>query len=375
MWMNQPSKHQEELAVEMRQQGVNLLVVYVSPLRKERAAIGWAVHTDAQETRVLSNRYAFREAMTLVRDHRQSVHIVNGIWAEPVCFVVLVYCFFSRIPACVYSEAPTSTVRESWSGPLKRALQKLLTQFFAKRMSLLAISWLAERAFLGLGFPPSKIYRFGYFENPPPVSSEVQISSPEILYVGRLVKGKGIELLIEASKPLLRENPSLRLRIVGGGVMEPELRRLAQASEVAGQIVFSGVIPSHSVPECLRGAEMLVLPSEEDGWGIVINQALQAGTPVVLSDSCGAAELVVNGVNGYIFRTGDANHLSGCIRAVLNRSDPQKMRVAAKRSGDAVSAEEVAPYLRECLEHMLGMRAEKPVPKWILNPKPSPADI
>lgn len=373
--MNQPSRHQEDLAAEMRRLGVSFEVIYVSPLRKERREIGWEITGDLPGTKFLSSRYAFFEAVKFVQDHRRSIHIVNGIWAEPALFVVLAVCFLRRIPSCIYSEAPTSMVRMSWSSRLKRPLQMLLTRLLGRRMSLLAISWLAERAFLRLGFPPSKIYRFGYFENPSQLRPEVRASSKEILYVGRLVKGKGVELLIEAAKPLLGADPSLRLRIVGGGVLEPELRKLAETASLRGQIVFSGVLPSHSVPKSLKDAELLVLPSEEDGWGMVINHALQAGTPVIVSDSCGGAELVSNGLNGYIFRTGDASQLTRCIRAVLHQSDPQEMRVAARKSGETISAKEAARYLRECLEHMSGLRTDRPFAKWILSARPEPADI
>lgn len=377
MWMNQPSRHQEDLAAEMRRLGVSVTVIYASPLRKERKEIGWEVHASARRTRFLSSRYAFLEVMKLVRQHPSSIHIVNGIWAESAFFVAIAVCFLQRIPCCIYSEAPTSMVRAGWSRRFRRPIQAMLTRLFARRMWLLAISWISERAFSRLGFSRARIYRFGYFENPSDRPTEPSALSvfPEILYLGRLVRGKGIELLIEAAAPLLRENPRLHLRIVGGGVMEEEFRRTVQAFGLESQILFSGVVTSPSVPALMTAATMLVLPSEEDGWGIVVNQALQAGTPVVVSDSCGAAELVANGVNGYIFRTGDRDQLSGCLSSVLENPYPQRMRAAAEEAGRAVSAKEAAPYLLDCLEHMLGLRSEKPLPKWILNPRPRPADI
>lgn len=377
MWMNQPSRHQEDLAAEMRRLGVNFETIYASRLRKDRKEIGWEVDANAPGTKFLSNRYAFLEAAKLVHQHRRSIHIVNGIWAEPVLFVVLIVCFLRRIPCCIYSEAPTTMVRHNWSRRFKRPVQTLLTRILAKRMWLLAISWISERAFLRFGFAGARIYRFGYFENPP--DSLTGTSEPsafqEILYVGRLVRGKGIELLIEAAALLLREDAGLHLRIVGGGVMERDLRLAAKALGLESQILFSGVVASRSVPARMTAATVLVLPSEEDGWGIVINQALQAGTPVVVSDSCGAAELVANGVNGYIFRTGDKDHLTQCLRMALENPEPQKMRAAAAEAGRAVSAKDAAPYLLDSLEHMLGLRSEKPVPKWIMNPQPRPHDI
>jgi glycosyltransferase involved in cell wall biosynthesis len=293
--------------------------------------------------------------------------------------VVLAFAYLNKIPCCIYSEAPASTRPLTLSSRLKRPIQRLIVRLLRTRvLGVLAISWRAQRAFVSLGFPKSKIYRFGYFEKMPGLCT-TEVAAPEasreILYVGRLVKGKGLELLIEAGASLLQSDPRLRLRIIGGGVIEARLRRLIHEHRLESQTLFTGVVPSSSVPGFLQKAAMLVLPSEDDGWGIVINQALQAGTPAIVSDSCGAAELVANGMDGYIVRTGDRLHLAACMRAVLDHPHPEQMRVTARQAGCAASAECAAPYLLHCLEHMMGLRSDRPVPKWILNDEPKPAQL
>jgi glycosyltransferase involved in cell wall biosynthesis len=374
MWMNQPSPHQEQLSSELIAQGVKLKVVYASGLRRERKEIGWEVDSDPQSTIFLANRYSFRHALGILLGNRQSIHVINGIWAEPTFFVVLMFCCLLNIPCCVYSEAPASIGHSGLDAYCKRFFQRLIVRLIATRVTgLLAISWLAERAFVSLGFPEWKIHRFGYFEKMPSDRvSEINSGGNEILYVGRLVRGKGIEILIEAVAPLLRSNHRLRLRIIGGGEMEPELCEKVRKNAIAKQTAFTGVIPSSSVPGALQGTLMLVLPSDGDGWGIVVNQALQAGIPVVVSDASGAAELVANGVNGYVFQAGDMTGLQECIRAILDDDHPDHMRRRAREAGLVASAESAAPYLMQCLEHMLGQRADRPVPKWILNPDPKP---
>jgi len=380
MWMNQPSPHQQHLSSELLHRGANLTVVYVSRLRQERKEIGWEVDADnGPQTNFLTTRYSLWQALRLLLRYRQSIHVVNGIWAEPALFVVLAFACLLKVPCCIYSEAPASMVLPTWTSYLKRPLQYLIVRLLQKRVAgLLAISWLAERAFAALGFPESKMYRFGYFEKMPANKLDEAIPAAlttDIVYVGRLARGKGIELLIEAAAPLLRDDCQLRLRIVGGGALEPELRRLVSAFGLELQVVFTGVVPSRSVPGLLQGVLMLVLPSEADGWGIVVNQALQAGTPVIVSDSCGAAELVANGVDGYVFRTGDAQNLSACMRAIIDNSHPLRMRAMAEEAGLAASAERTAPYLLHCLEHMTGLRSDRPAPQWILNHDPQPAQL
>ena len=355
--------------------GTKLSVIYASGLRKERRDTGWKIDADAPWTRFLSSRYSFLEAVSILLRQRASIHVVNGIWAEPAFFVVLALCCLLKIPCCIYSEAPASMCVSTWTSRLKQPVQRLLVRMLANRVSgLLAISWLAVRAFIALGIPEVKIYRFGYFESmPQPKSTENISGCCDIVYVGRLVRGKGVELLIEAATAFLRKHPKLRLRIVGGGPSEAELRRLVAANRIETQVTFNGVVPSRSVPELLRSALMLVLPSESDGWGIVVNQALQAGTPVVVSDASGAAELVANGMNGYVFRTRDLAHLEHCISAIV--AEPGRMRAAAHSAGRAVSTEHAAPYLLQCLEHMLGLHRDRPVAGWILSEAPEPAQF
>ena len=376
MWMNQPSPHQDDLSAELIRQGAKLTVIYASRLRADRQQIGWEVDDLAPWALVLPSRFSFVEALRLLRRLCKAIHIVNGIWAEPVFFVVVLCCLLQRIRYCIYSEAPASMTTISFVAFLKRKVQRRIVRIVGRKADgLLAVSRLAEEAFAALGFPETKIYRFGYFENAQHVETTCGPQNSrrrEVMYVGRLVKEKGIELLIEAIVPLLREDASLRFVLVGGGELENELRNQVHAMGLDDQIAFRGVVRSRSVHSLLKQGIMLVLPSELDGWGIVVNQALQAGTPVVVSDSCGSAELVANGENGYIFQTGDASSLKECMRAVLHNSESRSMRDAAEGIGHIASAKVAAPYLLDCLKHMTGHSATRPIPPWIRNQNPSP---
>lgn len=376
--MNQPSAHQEDLSAELVARGADLRVVYASGLRKARKEIGWRVNADAPWITVLRSRLSFWRALSIAWRHRCWIHVVNGIWAEPAFFVVLAFCCLLGIPCCIYSEAPASAFASTWRAWFKKLPQRLIVWLIARRVAgLLAISGLAEQAFVSLGFPESKVYRFGYFEKMPKGEKDGIPDSKfrDIVYVGRLVKGKGLELLINASARFLQSDPQLRLKIVGGGPIESNLRKIAGTNGIEKQVVFTGVVSSNAVPGLLRNALMLVLPSEADGWGIVVNQALQAGTPVVVSNRSGAAELIANGVNGYVFRAGDRSNLQDCMRAIIDDPNPEQMRALARTAGQAASAENVAPYLLQCLQHMLGQCSDRPVPGWILNENPTPQEF
>lgn len=93
MWMNQPSPHHDHLPAELIRHAAKLTVIYASRLRGDRQQIGWEVEDLPLWASVLPSRFSFVEALRILRRHRKAIHIVNGIWAEPVFSHVSLYGF------------------------------------------------------------------------------------------------------------------------------------------------------------------------------------------------------------------------------------------------------------------------------------------
>lgn len=164
--MNQPSAHQEDLSTELTAHGADLRVVYASGLRKARKEIGWQVKADAPWVTVLRTRLSFWQALRIVWRRRRALHVVNGIWAEPAFFVVLVCCCLLGIPCCIYSEAPASAFVSTWKAWFKRLPQRLIVWLISPRVAgLLAISWLAANLDHA-GGQPDRDQRLGRFQCP-----------------------------------------------------------------------------------------------------------------------------------------------------------------------------------------------------------------
>jgi len=130
-------------------------------------------------------------------------------------------------------------------------------------------------------------------------------AAPErrLLYVGHLLEGKGVHLLLGALARWHRSNPnqSCELSIVGDGPMRKELEQLATVSGV--KVRFLGSVPFERLRSVYASADIFVFPTLSDTWGVVVNEALAAGMPVLGSQLSQAVnELVVDGRNGWIFR-------------------------------------------------------------------------
>lgn len=122
---------------------------------------------------------------------------------------------------------------------------------------------------------------------------EVRSRVEKFLYVGRLSPEKNLAFLIEQ----FRKFPDLTLNIVGFGPQESELKALA-----GDNIVFHGAVVNTELPTLYRKNDVFVLPSKSEPWGMVVEEALNNGVPVLVSNHVGCAEeIVVDGENGVVF--------------------------------------------------------------------------
>lgn len=148
----------------------------------------------------------------------------------------------------------------------------------------------------------------------------------QVLYVGRLVRYKRVDNLLRAFAEVVAKAPEARLIVIGNGPERAALERLA-VDLPRGRVVFRGTVPSHEeVARTFRESSLFVLPSELEGEGIVVKEAMAASLPVIAVDipTSGVLGLVKDGWNGLLVRPGDPLILA---KAILNLlSDPEKRK-------------------------------------------------
>lgn len=158
---------------------------------------------------------------------------------------------------------------------------------------------------------------------------------PVFLFCGQMIPRKGVDLLLNAFARLGRG----RLLLIG---READLPRLLAAlpSAARERVTYAGFQPPEALPGFFSQADVFVLPSRHDGWGVVVNQALGAGLPVICSDQVGAGhDLVENGVNGVKFRAGD----EGALLTAMQRFVDTPGRIAAFGEASRAKAREITP--------------------------------
>jgi len=141
-----------------------------------------------------------------------------------------------------------------------------------------------------------------------------------ILFVGRLVKYKGIEYLLKAMKTVIPAFKSICLLIVGDGPLKNKLEYLSSKMNLKSNIVFTGNVSSRILRNIYRIADLFVLPSisNSEGFGIVLIEAMAHAKPVIASNVGGIPHIVKNGFNGLLVAPRDFTELGNRIIDLLS---------------------------------------------------------
>jgi glycosyltransferase involved in cell wall biosynthesis len=139
-----------------------------------------------------------------------------------------------------------------------------------------------------------------------------------IYYVGRLVREKGVQVLIEAASKILAGCPDAKFVIAGTGPFEVFLRNQARDMGLGDKIMFTGYLSDEDRDLLYQIADAAVFPSLYEPFGIVALEAMASGTPLVVSDSGGLAEIVNHNEDGLYAITGSANSVADQILRILN---------------------------------------------------------
>ena len=164
-------------------------------------------------------------------------------------------------------------------------------------------------------------WRWGYFADKILFSKNCNktYSVIKILWAGRMLKWKRVDSLIRAIADLSKKGLTVKLSLVGYGPEENKLKKFAKKLLNATEYTFLNSVSPNKITEIMREHNILVLPSSAyEGWGFVINEAMNSGCAIVASKSAGAAaEMITNNVNGLLFESGNWRELSKQLQRLI----------------------------------------------------------
>lgn len=179
--------------------------------------------------------------------------------------------------------------------------------------------------------------------------ADIELPDRYFISVGRLVQRKNIELAICAFHAACGEQDTpIHLLIVGEGPEQASLRALARRLDIGDKVLFLGKVPHNKIAALIARAVALVLVSTSEQWGLVINEAVACGVPVIVSDAVGARDaLVRNLVNGFVIEGGNE---PGLTRAMLTISRDRQQFASTDAEIHAASVDRFADAVWGLLE-------------------------
>jgi glycosyltransferase involved in cell wall biosynthesis len=189
-------------------------------------------------------------------------------------------------------------------------------------------------------------FNTGVFNARPQAECRAELGLPAdgrlIVYVGRLIEAKGMRELFAAFGTLTRQDPTIRLAIIGDGVMRDEVHRLARQDGLDGRVHLPGGLPPEQVAQWIGASDLLTLPSWSEGYPNVVVEALACGRPVVGTDVGGMRE-ILRADNGVLVPARDAAALAEGLRQCLGRDwDRAAIAAAMSRTWDDVARDTIA---------------------------------
>jgi glycosyltransferase involved in cell wall biosynthesis len=294
--------------------------------------------------------------LATLREKRDATHVFAGPFGSRRLTLAIMLAVLLRRRVFLLTE-PYSPIDKGYLadgslpliGWLKSRLRPALYRIYGILLrrgvsGVFAISPLAVRQSTAMGFERGVIHPFGYFVPAPEPRATIPHKGPQlrIIFVGTLNLTKGVDILADASRILEAKGVPVQIDCYGYG----DKTRFGLNTD---RLRHLGLIPFGKASSVMREYELLVLPSRYDGWGVVVNEALQAGIPVVASDHVGASAMIRHWDCGVVY-AGGARELADTLEGLAR--NPQRiaqMRDACSRIQPILEPAVAGLYLRDIL--------------------------
>jgi len=195
---------------------------------------------------------------------------------------------------------------------------------------LLCASAYSAADFAEFGLFRGKAFRWGYFPETKRYDDVDALfdkkESTRLLWVGRFLEWKHPELAVKAVGRLIEKGFDITLDMIGSGGLEQQLRVMIRENHLENRIRLLGSLPYEDVREHMEHAAILLFTSNrQEGWGAVLNEAMNSGCAAVVSHSIGSAPfLIKNGVNGCVFEESNIEMLCDRLEVLLTHDDERR---------------------------------------------------
>ena len=363
-WQESPSPHQAPWIRCLPEiwPDVTVVGVFRSRLADKRISLGWHL-PDYGKMRVLLSPGRLILEDLLLDDPGGTIHIFSG--GENARLN-------SAIKEALLAGSLVGILSEGrdWrrlQGILRQGHSLLNERIYRKRVHfVLAMGHLATRWYQTCGFNQEQIFPFCYVVEKSETASQGRSNSSlvNLSFVGQLIRRKRVDLLVNSLYRIKSKN--WNLRIIGDGKERLAIEKLVQRRQLTKLIDMTGVLDNSAVRTQLALSDVVVLPSQWDGWGAVVNESLMSGVPVICSDFCGASDLILPKFNGDLFESCSVDSLAEVLEEWISMGPlnaPARERIF--NWSRCIEGKTVAGYFIEIIDYLQGTRSERPKAPWL----------
>lgn len=329
IWMNMPSHHQSYFFDKLNEQST-LKVGYYGSVSKDRIALGWQATNNLKDYEIEVN---ITQIDSMIEQYADYIHIVPGYGSA-----------FTRTLAKKLGQQGISWVH--WSENSSVGLRWYFTYFLKKwyaglvnknALGVLAQGIKAKNDFYRWGINRNKnltylTYSIKSLEPAHPLEAIKDWANNRkvFLFLGRIEQLKGIDILIRAFSKLSQDD-GWCLALVGQTNKKIDYNTLIDKLDLSNKVKIFPPVSVENVSKVLVLADVFILPSRYDGWGVVLNEALSLNKPLIASDMVGAAwHLIEHGINGFRFKSENVNELSQYMQAYID--NPELIHIHASHA-------------------------------------------
>ncbi len=338
----------------------SLLVVQIASIEKSRKDLGALdnsihqypyklLHEGLLEEVSLSQR--INGILKTIKDFKPDVVNLTGYY-DIASWTILLYCKLKGIKTILSNESTANDhARNGFKELVKGFIIKQFDGFFnfgtSSENYILSFGINKEKMLVKRNCVDNKVLKDTYLNALSTRNQQqkaLNLSAKNFIFVGRLISFKNLFHLLEAYELAQKKSQQdWGIIILGDGDLKIDLQQYVSEKNIQN-ISFQKGVSWQQVSEYLALSDVLVLPSYSEPWGLVVNEAMACGLPVIVSDKCGCAiDLVENGKNGFTFAPNNSEALTNILLKFMNQEvDYKQMGLVSEQIIKEYSPENVA---------------------------------
>jgi len=374
-WQNIPSHLQSSFLSALSKHGnTEVVLVTENGISQHRKNMGWSMpDLDGVEKIIAAPKKDWSPLLEKYTGE-ENVHVLSGFGScELVKFAGSWlaknnshFGVMAEIPNAYSSVLPGMRKRLiSFRDTARRLLRRKKVDF------VLALGQIGMDWYCHAGYPGNRVYPFAYFLDSNVDKQKRSIENSDvslfrISFVGQLIKRKGVDTLLKSLVHLT--DCKWELDVVGDGPERKNLENLAAQLKIDANMHWHGSIANKAVREVLQQSHLFVLPSLDDGWGAVVNEALIAGVPVVVTRSSGSSVVVQSSSYGEIVNEGNELELYKAIEHIWKTYDfnNDMFRLEIQEWSKCIQGESGASYFLSIMADVYEDRG-RPAAPWVIK--------